>query len=139
MVIKRILPNELRNLCLSHMGKFTKDYKALEGHAPSNHPCGSLFSQCSGVLEAAPSPGMRGRHTPISRLRSKPSPFRELILANFIAAVMTVVILMLEEGRQAASSQLCCFRPKLPRNPSMIHVCVMCPPTSSPLRGTCAI
>lgn len=131
VVIKRILPNELKNVCLSHMGKLTKDYKALEGQGPSNHPRRLLFSQCAGVLEPAPSPGMRSRQPLLSGLSSKPSPLRELILSNFIAIVITT-ILMLEQGHQAASSQLCCFRPKVPRNPSMIHVC-MRPPTSSPL------
>lgn len=38
VVIKRILPNELNFFCLSHMGKFTKEYKALEGQGPSNYP-----------------------------------------------------------------------------------------------------
>lgn len=43
VVIKRILPIELRNLCLSHVGKCIKDYKALESQAPSNNPSRLLF------------------------------------------------------------------------------------------------
>lgn len=91
-MIKMILPNELRNLCLS------KDYKALEGQAPSNHPSRLLFSQCAGFLEPVPSPGVRGRHPLRSRLRPKPSPLRELILSNSIATVIILAIIMLEQG-----------------------------------------